>query len=86
MSSSILSACSSSPVSLPSSAFMIRIRRTSFSALSSLNMQFKSSPNPALIFSLICSIVNFLSVIRFLSSSILSSQGEILDWSKSGIS
>lgn len=87
MSSSILSANSSSPpASSLSSVFIILIRKTSFSALSSLKMQFRSSPKPALIFSEICSMVNFLSVILFRSSSIRRSQGEILDWSKSGIS
>jgi len=85
ISSSILSACSSSS-SLPSSLFIIRIRNTSFSALSSLKMQFKSSPNPALIFSEMCSMVNLLSVILFLSNSILRSHGLILLGSKSGIS
>jgi len=88
MSSSILSASSSSPppASSLSSVFIILIRKTSFSALSSLKMQLRSSPKPALIFSEICSMVNFLSVILFRSSSIRRSQGEILDWSKSGIS
>jgi len=85
MSSSILSACSSSS-SFPSSLFIILILKTSFSALSSLKMQFKSSPKPALIFSEMCSIVNLLSVILFLSNSILRSQGLILVGSKSGIS
>jgi len=85
MSSSILSAWSSSS-SFPSSLFIILIRNTSFSALSSLKMQLRSSPKPALIFSLMCSMVSLLSVILFLSNSILSSQFEILFGSKSGIS
>jgi len=85
MSSSILSACSSSS-SFVSSLFMILILRTNFSALSSLKMQLRSSPKPALIFSEICSMVSLLSVILFLSSSILSSHGLILVGSKSGIS
>jgi len=85
MSSSILSACSSSS-SLLSSLFMILILSTSFSALSSLKIQLRSSPKPALIFSEICSMVSLLSVILFLSNSILSSQGLILVVSKSGIS
>lgn len=87
MSSSILSMFSSSfSWNLLSSPFMIRIRRTSLSALSSLKIQFRSSPNPALIFSAICSMVNFLSVIRLRSSSIRSNHGEIRVGSKSGIS
>uniref|UniRef100_A0A1B0B399 Uncharacterized protein n=1 Tax=Glossina palpalis gambiensis TaxID=67801 RepID=A0A1B0B399_9MUSC len=86
MSSSILSTASSSSWNLFSSLFMIRIRSTNLSALSSLNMQFRSSPKPALIFSAICSMVNFLSVIRFRSNSIRNSHGEMRVGSKSGIS
>lgn len=88
ISSSILSTEFSSSLSwnLLSSLFMILMRSTNLSALSSLNMQFKSSPKLALIFSAICSIVNFLSVIRLRSNSILKSHGEIFVGSKSGIS
>ena len=87
ISSSILSTASSSfSENLLSSLFMIRMRSTNLSALSSLKMQFKSSPNPALIFSAICSMVNFLSVILLRSNSIRNSHGEILVGSKSGIS
>lgn len=86
MSSSILSTSSSFSENLLSSLFMMRMRSTNLSALSSLKMQFKSSPKPALIFSAICSIVNFLSVIRFRSSSMRSSHGDIRVGSKSGIS
>lgn len=85
-SSSILSSCSSSSWNLPSSLFIILIRSTSFSALSSLKMQFRSSPKPRLIFSDICSMVSFLSVMRLRSSSIRRSQGEMRVTSKSGIS
>ncbi|KAI5713061.1 hypothetical protein M8J75_013487 [Diaphorina citri] len=62
ISSSILSTASSSSCILLSSLFMIRIRSTNFSALSSLKIQLRSSPKPALIFSEIASIVSFLSV------------------------
>uniref|UniRef100_A0A147BEX4 Uncharacterized protein n=1 Tax=Ixodes ricinus TaxID=34613 RepID=A0A147BEX4_IXORI len=85
-SSSILSTCSSSSWYLLPSLFMMRMRSTSFSALSSLKMQLRSSPKPALIFSAICSMVSFLSVMRFRSSSTLRSHVEMRVGSKSGIS
>lgn len=85
-SSSILSTTSSSSCILLSSEFMILRRKTNFSALSSLKIQFKSSPKPAVIFSEIDSIVSFLSVILLRSSSIRSNHAEIFDTSKSGIS
>ena len=75
-----------SPAYFCSSLFINLIRRTSFSALSSLKIQFKSSPNVALIFSAICSMVSFLSVILLRSNSKRSSQGEIWAGLKSGIS
>lgn len=86
MSSSILSACSSSSANLLSSLFIIRMRNTSFSALSSLKMQLRSSPKPAFTFSAICSMVSRLSVIRLRSNSIRRSHGDIRVGSKSGIS
>lgn len=88
ISSSILSTSCPSSFSwnLLSSLFIILMRSTNLSALSSLKMQFRSSPKPALIFSAICSIVSFLSVIRLRSSSIRNSHGEIRVGSKSGIS
>uniref|UniRef100_A0A2P2KW60 Uncharacterized protein MANES_01G151000 n=1 Tax=Rhizophora mucronata TaxID=61149 RepID=A0A2P2KW60_RHIMU len=70
------------------SSFIIRIRRISFSALSSLNMQVKSSSNSRLIFSAMSAMLSFLSTIISRFNSIRSNQGEIFSGatSSSGIS
>ena len=82
------SSVSCSPMSFSSSVFMMRMRSSSFSELSSLKMHERSSWKSSLIFSAMSAIRSFLSTIISRLSSILSTHGDMREGStsSSGIS